>query len=194
MLPVLKLHALPIHRRINLDDFLAFTGWSAPMPTWPAMNVALAYYQDNVPRDILTRQVADPSPWLLPRGNAIKLGQLMQAIDFSRPVQRVLAGINRRFKSFRPQGEPNARRPEFNWFADLSAHQTTLALPGGQDVERVYAVRRPVECLKSTVADAFAWTRRTPIEMFREPQTDKYFRGGGCQYFIWEPMRYLERV
>lgn len=183
---------LPIHRPITLDDFLRFAGWSlTPGMSRAAMAVALNFYQDKIPRQTLLERVSRPSPWSLPRGNVIKLSELMQAIDFTRPVERITARVNERFKCFRPRHEPKSERPKGNWFSRLSAAPETLAIPGDQDLVRVYIVRTPVECLKSYASDAFTWIRRSQEEIQGESLADKYYAGGGCQYFIWEPERYL---
>jgi len=120
-----KRRQLPIHRRITLDEFLAFTGWEVtPGVSRTAMGVALDF-------------------------EVIKLSELMQAIDFRGPVERLMAHGNRRFKCFRPRNEPKSQRPRGNWFTDPSSRQEALALPGAQDLVRVYVVKTPVQCLKS---------------------------------------------
>lgn len=183
---------LPIHRRITLDEFLAFTGWEVtPGVSRTAMGVALDFYQDCIPRPILMQKVTRPSPWSLPRGDVIKLSELMQAIDFRGPVERLVAHSNRRFKCFRPKNEPKSQRPRGNWFTDPSSRQETLALPSEQGLVRVYVVKTPVQCLKSRVSDAFTWIRRNVEQIQQETLPEKYFRGGGFQYFIWEPQRHL---
>ena len=186
---------LPIHRRLTLDEFLAFTSWEiTPGVSRVAMSVALDFYQDFIPRPILRQKVMHPSPWSLPRGDVIKLSELMQAIDFQRPVERLVAPPNRRFKSFRPRNEPKSQKPRGNWFTDPSSRQETLALPGEQARVRIYVVKTPVPCLKSRVSDAFTWVRRNIEEIKQETLPEKYFHGGGFQYFIWEPQRYLALV
>jgi len=101
---------LPIHGRITLDQFLSFTGWQTTNGQSPAnMQVALDFYQDKIPRQILMQKVINPSPWSLPRGGVIKLSEFMQAIDFRKPVERILVGANRRFKCFRPKNEAISR-------------------------------------------------------------------------------------
>jgi len=183
---------LPIHKRITLDEFLAFTGWEMnPGASRTAMTTALDFYQDCIPRPILMQKVARPSPWSLPRGDVIKLSELMQAIDFRGPVERLVAQCNRRFKCFRPRNEPKAQRPRGNWFTDPSARQESLALPGEQDLVRVYVVQTPAQCLKSRVSDAFTWIRRNMEQIEQETLSEKYFHGSGFEYFIWEPQRYL---
>jgi hypothetical protein len=185
-------NALPIHRRFTLDEFLAFAGWDiTPSMSRGAMAVALDFYQDKVPRQVLLQHVSQPSPWSLPRGNVTKLSELMQAIDFTRPVERVTVHVNERFKCYRSRHEPKTARPQGNWFSKLSAVHGTLAIPGDQDLVRVYVVRIPVECLKSFASDAFTWMRCSQEEIHTETLADKYFAGGGGQYFIWEPERYL---
>jgi hypothetical protein len=185
--------AFPHHRRITLDEFLAFTGWTiTPGTSRTGMQTALDFYQDKIPRSVLMQQVLRPSPWSLPRGNVIKLSELMQAIDFTRPVVRTIVGTNERLKCFRPRGESKSRLPKGNWFTYLSSEQRRLAIPGEQDLVRVYVVKRPVECLRSSASDAFTWIRKTHEQIQHESLADRYFRGGGCQYFIWEPARYLE--
>jgi len=184
---------LPTHRRITLDEFLTFTGWElTPGVSKAGMETALNFYQDKIPRPTLLQRVSRPSPWSLPRGNVIKLSELMQAIDFGQPVLRVTATVNERFKCFRPKNEPKSQRPRGNWFTYLSSGQKTLAIPDGQDLERIYKVKTPVECLKSAASDAFTWIVRNQDEIHTESLADKYYRGGGQQFFIWEPQRYLE--
>jgi len=186
---------LPIHGRITLDQFLSYTGWQTTHGESRAdMQVALDFYQDKIPRHILMQKVMSPSPWSLPRGGVIKLSELMQAIDFRRPVERLLAGTNRRFKCFRPKNEVNSNVPKGCWFTELSQKQESLAIPGDQDVVRIYAVTIPVECLKSHPSDAFTWIRRSFEDIAKESSKDKYYRGGGLQYFIWESQRYLRLV
>jgi len=186
---------LPIHRRLTLDEFLAFTGWEiTPGVSRTAMTVALDFYQDCIPRPFLMQKVMHPSPWSLPRGGVIKLSELMQAIDFRGPVERLVAPPNRRFKSFRPRNEPKSQKPRGNWFTDPSSRQQALALPGEQDRVRIYVVKTPVPCLKSRVSDAFTWVRRNIEETKQETLPEKYFHGSGFQYFIWEPQRYLALV
>ncbi len=183
---------LPAHRRITLDEFLTFTGWEiTPGVSRRAMAVALDFYQDCIPRPILMQKVAHPSPWSLPQGGVIKLSELMQAIDFHKPVERLVAHPNRRFISFRPRNEPKSQKPRGNWFTDPSSRQAALALPAEQDLVRVYVVKTPVQCLKSCVSDAFTWIRRNFEQIKQETLAEKYFRGGGLQYFIWEPQRHL---
>ena len=63
--------------------------------------------------------------------------------------------------------------------------------PGDQDVVRIYVVTNPVEYLKSHPSDACTWIRRSFEEIANESSKDKYYRGGGLQYFIWEAQRYL---
>jgi hypothetical protein len=187
--------ALPLHRRWTVDDFLAFAGWElTPGMSRAAIGIALNFYQDKVPRPLLLRRVERPGPWSLPRGNVVKLSEWMQAIDYRRPVARVVARANERFLSYRSRRESEAKRVFGNWFANLSARQERLALPADQDLVRIYVVKTPVECLKSAVSDAFTWLRADPVEIQEETFSDKYFTGGGCQYFIWEPERYLERL
>jgi hypothetical protein len=183
---------LPTHRRITLDDFLAYAGWKlAPGASRAGMQTALDFYQDRIPRELLLRRVSSPRPWSLPAGNVTKLSELMQAIDFTRPVQRFLARANERFKCYRPKNEVKSHRPKGNWFTYLTSGQDQLAIPAEQDLVRVYVVKTPVQCLKSTASDAFTWIRRSQEEIKGESLADRYFRGGGCQYFIWEPHRYL---
>jgi len=186
---------LPAHRRITLDEFLAFTGWEMLSgASRAAMSAALDFYQGCIPRSVLMRKVAHPSPWSLPRGDVIYLSELMQAIDFRGPVERLVAHRNRRFKCFRPRTEPKSPKPTGQWFTDMSSRQDTLGLPGVQDLVRIYVVKTPVQCLKSRVSDAFTWIRRNVEERRHETLAEKYFRGAGMQYFIWEPHRYLALV
>jgi hypothetical protein len=181
---------LPIHGRITLDQFLSFAGWQTTHGL-AGMQTALTFYQDKIPRHILMKKAFNPHVYLLPRGGAIKLSELMQAIDFTKPVNRVLAGTNTRFKCFRPRNEAKSHKPKGHWFTELSSKQERLAIPSDQDLLRVYVVTTPVECLKSYASDAFTWIRRSFEEILHESITDKYYKGGGIQYFIWEPQRYL---
>jgi len=181
---------LPIHGRITLDQFLSFTGWQTTHGL-AGMQIALTFYQDKIPRHILMQKAFKPHLYSLPRGGVIKLSELMHAIDFTKPVNRILASTNRRFKCYRPRDEAKSRKPKGFWFTELSSKQETLAIPGEQDIVRVYVVTTPVECLKSTASDAYTWIRRSFEEIVKESTVDKYYRGGGLQYFIWEPQRYL---
>jgi hypothetical protein len=181
---------LPIHGRITLDQFLAYSGWQiTPGANRAGMQTALDFYQDKIPRAVLTAQVGAASP-LAPKtvhGPVIKLVELMQAIDFSQPVSRYTAQKNERFKQVRRQNEAALDKPRGNWFTFLSTQVNTLGLPGNQSREHVYVVDRPVEGLKTTVADAFTWTRPQP----NETTQDKYLRGGAMQFFVWEPWQYF---
>jgi hypothetical protein len=86
---------LPTHARITLDQFVAYTGWDVPSITYRTnMQEALNFFQDKIPAPVLRQPVSDPSPWALPRGGVIKLSELMQAIDFARPVERIWLPVN----------------------------------------------------------------------------------------------------
>jgi hypothetical protein len=93
--------ALPTHARITLSQFLTFTGWDVPSPSYRAnMQVALDFFQDKIPAPSLRERISDPSPWALPRGGVIKLSELMQTINFERPVVRTPVPINTRLLAF----------------------------------------------------------------------------------------------
>ena len=93
--------ALPTHARIAIDQFLAYSGWDVPSPAYrDSMRVALDFFQDKIPAETLRQRIANPSPWALPRGGAIKLCELMQAIDFNRPVVRAVLPMNTRLLAF----------------------------------------------------------------------------------------------
>jgi hypothetical protein len=183
---VAKSPQLPLSGRITLEQFLAYTGWEKPIGVAAdGMRTALNFYQDKVPRNVLMAQVDRASP-LAPKtihGPVIKLVELMQAIDFTKPVARYTAQRNERFKQVRRSDAKATDKPSGNWFTFLSSNVESLGLPGNQSREYVYVVMQTVEGLKTTVADAFTWQRTRP----GETTADKYFHGGGMQLFVWEP-------
>ena len=183
---------LPTHARIALDQFLAYTGWDVPSPMYRAnMQVALDFFQDKIPAASLRQRIADPSPWALPRGGVIKLSELMQAMDFNRPVARTLLPVNTRLLAFLHQDIGKHDRPRGNYYTYQSSQQTALAIPHNQQATHVYNVEVPVEALKTTVADAYVdWTRKRAVNA----ATPEYRHGGGVQLFIWDAGRYLKPV
>ena len=189
--------SLPTGRKITLDEFIAFTGWDPEAGRSPwiraRMKVALDLYQDTVPhriRRILLGPGNIASPWSLPRGRPIKLADLMQAIDFTHPVDRMTIAPNTLLKSFRPTAE-TGDRPQGNWFTLPQGSQRELAIPPSQSFARMFRVTNAAECLRSTVSDAFTWIEASQARARHEDFSDKYFRGSGCQYFIWKPELYL---
>lgn len=182
---------LPTHARITLEQFLDYTGWDKPVGiAVEGMRTALNFYQDKIPRSILMAQVGRASPFApkTVHGPVIKLVELIQAIDFTKPVARHTAQPNERFKQVRRAEDKPGNKPTGNWFTFLSTKVATLGLPGNQEREHVYVVTQPVDGLKSTVADAFTWLRMKP----GETPADKYFHGGGVQFFVWEPGNYFK--
>lgn len=182
---------LPLNGRITLEQFLAYTGWDPPVGmAADGMKTALNFYQDKVPRSVLMAQVSQPSPFA-PKtihGPVIKLVELMQAIDFTKPVARYTTQRNERFKQVRRTNEPATNKPTGNWFTFMSTKVESLGLPGNQSREYVYVVQQPVEGLKTTVGDAFTWAKSRP----GETTADKYLHGGGIQLFVWEPGNYFK--
>jgi hypothetical protein len=187
-----RLPTLPTHARITLEQFLAYTGWDVPSPTYrDNMKVALDFFQDKVPVAVLRQRLADPSPWALPRGGAIKLSEVMQAIDFHRPVARTTLPVNTRLLSFLHRDIGKHDRPRGNYFTYQSSQQTDLAIPHNQQATHVYRVECPVEALKTTVSDAYVdWTRRRAVD----PAAPEYRHGGGIQLYIWDPGLYLKHL
>jgi hypothetical protein len=183
---------LPTHARITLDQFLKFTGWDVPSPSYRTnMQVALDFFQDKIPAPTLRQRITDPSPWALPRGGVIKLSELMQAINFERPVERTLVPVNTRLLGFLHQDIGKHDRPRGNYYTYQSSPQTTLAIPHNQDATHVYKVEFPVEALKTTVADAYVdWTRKRGVNA----AAPEYRHGGGIQLFIWDAGRFLKHV
>lgn len=186
------LNTLPTHARITLDQFIAYTGWEVPSQAHRAnMQVALDFFQDKIRADVLRQRITDPAPWALPRGGVIKLSELMQAINFGRPVERTTIPMNTRLQAFLHHDIGKHDRPRGNYYTYQSTQQAALAIPHNQDASHIYVVQTPVDALKSAVADAYVdWTRKRALN----PAAPEYRHGGGTQLFIWDAGQFLKHV
>lgn len=176
---------LPPLRDLTVEEFVAYTGWQTPYSP-AAMRTALDYYQRNIPHAVLREPVNDPSPWALPRGGVVRLCELMQAIDFGRPVSIARIRRDEQLKAFHTRRTPRRGR----WYTLLSTRQDTLAIPRNQVTPHVFVAASDFECLSSTVADAYVdWARN--LADAQDRAAPEYRHGGGRQFFVADPARCL---
>ncbi|MCA9312221.1 MAG: hypothetical protein KDA21_13490 [Phycisphaerales bacterium] len=181
--------------RWTIDDLLEYAGWTENFDASKRRNaaVALEWFQANVPGGFLNspvrgsrttyNEVASPSPFLRGgTGPALELMKLMQAIDFTDPVDpeyTVRAG--NQVVRFRERDE--SPRQKGRYYTFLSTKQEKVALPADQTVAARFQATRTFTCLKSTVSDAYVdW------EHFDgRVRTPAYRKGGRTQLYIPNP-------
>jgi hypothetical protein len=173
---------------IGVGEFLQRHGWVVrPGDRIEWMQIALGFFQDKIPAKDLSQ--AAKTPWQI---HPTVLSSYMQAIDFRQPVRRLWAKPGDRFKHYYFAGDRRREQPNprgTHWFGRPSDKQESAGIHHEQATEEQFVVTKPVECLESIASDAFTWLRATEEQIEQEGYRDKYFRGGGRQYFIWESDR-----
>ena len=167
---------MQVTRSTTVQQFISGTGWELGAGNRQDLEKALRFFLEHVPLNVLNAADAS-SPWGPPQSRRTTLVSWMQAIDFTHPVnpKRQLQARERVKQVRFPMDPMNAKG---DWFTWLSGDVDRMALPDGQSSDRIYEVTRPITCLESRVADAFAgWTH---VHANRD-----YRRGGAVQLFIY---------
>jgi hypothetical protein len=169
--------------RFTADEFIKYAGWVTPYNR-NYVKIALEFFQNVVPADVWRRRADNPGPWLLPRGNAIKLCEWMQSIDFNNCVYEDHLRPGQILKKFSIRGQ--SRFGWGNFFTLCDQKQNKMGLYSAQNTPNYFEVTTFTRCLCSTVSDAYAdWT---------DGMTSEYSHGGGVQIFIWKPEFVLKKV
>lgn len=192
-----KTPTLPPYGDLTLRQFLDLYDWSVdPDERLEGMAIALDFFQTQLDHQYLRQVITAfhknpkrrraPSPFAphKPMIPVIKLVELMQAIDYREPVTVQKLLIGNPYSQFRHHDDREPRLDRLgNWFAHPNADPKALGLPGDQVRMWKVVVDREAYALKSRVADAFTWLPVRP----NESNSERYFRGGGWQYFVAHP-------
>lgn len=168
---------------LTIDQFLDYTGWEFDAIKKDRMRIALEFFQRTVPRNKL-RLPDDSSPWAVPRdAKSCRLISYMQAIRFEDPLDgRHVIRRGTHLVGYSDWSTPQGGHFG-NWYALGFTEAGRLAIYPGQTRRHDFVATTAIECLRSSVADAYAgWKADKPA----------YYRHGDAQqFFIWKPRRFL---
>ena len=139
-------------------------------------------------RDEVMQNGLPSMPFPRARGRkAARLTAWMQAINFRCNVSQAWARLDQIFKSFRARHDHVEKQPTGNWYTGEFEPWEGYGLHPQQDVPWFYRVKAPFQYLTSTVSDAASWLPANGAEAWSISTKNKYFEGGGTQYFVPHP-------
>ncbi|MBX9735322.1 MAG: hypothetical protein K2X32_00210 [Phycisphaerales bacterium] len=159
----------------SVEEFIEYTKWEFMYPgERESLGEAFNFFMRTVPLARLNYP-DHSSPWTPGPGPRTTLISWLQAINLRNKVNpRCVLEEGTQLKQFRFPGDDASAQG--SWFTYPPTGFSGMALPAGQEDERLFVVAARIICLESTVGDAYmGWVAG--------PQP-AYGRGGAKQLFI----------